>query len=143
MNDITSLSAANGWAVGSYQSASPRRQKPFSAHWDGSTWSVVHVPHKAGTPRVLEDLSAASSDDLWASGAASKYGSDATQSALVEHWDGSSWSYVQPPDPGHGPFLSAVAAVSKNDVWCAGFYYYGPYYGFLAHWDGTSWAFEK
>lgn len=143
VNDIAGVSSDDVWAVGNYQPESSRHRRTLSAHWDGTRWSVVHTPRIPRTPHSLDDVSAVSPGDIWATGAAHKAGAEATRSALVEHWNGTSWSYVEPPNPHSGPFLSAVAAVSAKDVWCAGFYYSGPFYGFLAHWDGTSWTFAE
>src|SRR5258706_5160860 len=51
-------------------------------------------------------------------------------SALIEHWNGSSWSVVSSPNGSNE--LYAVAAVSANDVWAVG-------QQTILHWDGSSW----
>ncbi len=58
--------------------------------------------------------------------------------ALIEHWNGASWSVVSSPRVGHGAFLSAVMAISSNDVWAAGSNNSSGV--LMEHWNGTSWS---
>jgi hypothetical protein len=74
---------------------------------------------------------------MWVSGT---YGY--TGQTLTEHWDGTQWSIV--PTPGiNAPdnFLSALSAVSTNDVWAVGSSFnHGQTSTLLEHWDGTQWS---
>ena len=59
--------------------------------------------------------------------------------ALVEHWDGTSWSVVASPNPNPqgNNSLFAITAVNANDIWAFGLQLKGP---FSEHWNGTSWS---
>jgi len=72
-----------------------------------------------------------SSNDVWAVGSASG-------NALVEHWDGRSWSIVSNTVIAGAGALSAVSADSANDVWAVGESGNGgpP----ILHFDGTNWS---
>lgn len=75
----------------------------------------------------LHDISGVSKNDIWAVGAADT-------SALSLHWDGVSWTNVPVPySPNSG--LSAVEAVTADDVWAAG--------TSIDHWDGTKWSVQQ
>ena len=51
--------------------------------------------------------------------------------AVIEHWNGSTWSTVSLPVSG---VLHGLSAVSANDVWAVG----GG--GLILHWNGTQWS---
>jgi hypothetical protein len=119
------------WAAGS--SISP--QQPFAAHFNGTSWSAVPTPAVNGG--VFNDVSAASSSDVWAVG---YQGSGLHINTLIEHWNGTSWSVVSSPKLPTGAYLSAVTAVSSNDVWAAGDINVSKEGILMEHWDGTSWT---
>src|SRR5207253_4210437 len=52
------------------------------------------------------------------------------------------WSVVPSPNPGStGDNLSAVTALSSNDVWAAGSYSgSGPNQSLVMHWNGSQWS---
>ena len=60
------------------------------------------------------------------------------------HWDGTTWSLVQTPDPGGNSKytdLSGVVAYATDDVWSVGGM--GDQIDdttFTVHWDGSSWS---
>jgi hypothetical protein len=97
---------------------------------------------KPGRNDTLTGLDQLSADDAWAVGwHAPEY---ARIRSLVMHWDGSTWSKIPVPQPGktHNG-LSAVAAVSADDVWALGSWsdtYDGFSSNLAEHWDGTSWS---
>ncbi len=125
-----------------------------------ATWQLSHALVPSGDSAASTDLAgvaAVSPTDVWAVGSTSSTG--AAQQTLVERWDGTSWSIVAAPDPGNtgslgGAQLTAVSAVSADDVWAVG------YIGSLAppsttagapstavaaqtlseHWNGRSWS---
>ena len=136
---VSALSADDVWAVG-YSSRAPFTAQPLIEHWDGATWSVVPAaPPPFGDQNELEGVAAVSSDDVWAVGI---YGFAAKPlRPLAEHWDGTSWSLVQPPVPPGGNFLLGVAASSFTDVWAVGRNYPNVDDDWLLtmHWDGTAW----
>jgi hypothetical protein len=60
---------------------------------------------------------------------------------LVEHWDGGVWRVVADAGFAGTGFnhLSAIAAVSANDVWAAGRIGRHPN-PIIEHWNGTTWS---
>jgi hypothetical protein len=141
LNSVAVVSPTDVWAVGYYNSE-PRG--PFQAlveHWDGTQWSIVPAPHPGNTYDWLLSVAVVSSTDVWAVG---NYDNDSgAEQALVEHWDGTSWSVVPSPNQGTiGNTLYSVGVVSSTDVWAVGFYYNDSVVEqtLVEHWDGESWS---
>ncbi len=149
---VTALSTndvwADGFAEGSTTSAghSQAVQRGLIEHWDGTKWSIVSSPNLSGLQSMLYGMTAFSTNDVWATGAALNY-SDGTAKTLVEHWNGKHWSVMSSPNAGAGNVLMQVTAISANNVWAVG-------YSFATkndqsndisrtlteHWDGTRWS---
>ena len=92
----------------------------------------------------LVDVSAVSANDIWAVGDTSNVGV-AYDQTLAEHWDGTNWTIIPTSNP--GPYhndLTAVDAISTNDVWVVGVYTTAADNSTVAayaqHWNGTSWS---
>jgi len=92
----------------------------------------------------LVDVSAVSANDIWAVGDTSNFGV-AYDQTLAEHWDGTSWTIVPTSNP--GPYhndLTAVDAISTNDVWVVGVYTTNTanttFAAYAQHWNGSSWT---
>ena len=106
------------WAVGYERRSSGFR--PLVERFDGTSWSVVPVPAIADHDEaVFVDVLAIGANDIWAVG----YRSAGTvRRTLAMHFDGSSWSVAQTPDP--GPVDDALRSVSvlplTGQVWAAG-----------------------
>lgn len=149
LNAVAVVSANNVWAVGfsPHPSGEPQYlRQTLVEHWDGSAWSVVPSPNPAGkTWVVLNGVAAVSANDVWAVGHSGDPSSIPLQT-LTMHWDGVSWSIIPSPSPGtyNGNVLTAVAAVSANDVWAVGWYQSGQYGeeggALTMHWDGVEWT---
>ena len=77
---VTAIAPNDVWAVGSYWSDA-LTVKALTMHFDGTRWTIVAAP-----PESLNDVSGASSNDVWA------------VSSIIEHRDGVRWSVV----PGSG-----------------------------------------
>ena len=128
LNGTAALSASNIWAVGYAGNASSSTDKGLIEHWNGSAWSIVSSPD----PDYTQDLYAVSADsasDVWAVGKYFNY-SPYGGGALIEHWNGTTWSAV--PNPATAP-LYGVKAIASNNVWAVG-------YGQILHWNGTKWS---
>jgi hypothetical protein len=112
------------WTVGgqnqSYQSAA---DTVLIEHWNGTTWTEF--------PGQSPDLSAnlfglgyVAGNNVYAAGA-SAYASPGTSSetdhTLIERWNGTSWSQVTSANPTTNDGFTAIAAITANDVWAAGF----------------------
>lgn len=121
------------WAVG----LAGLRFRPVAAHWDGIRWSLVPtLPLPPGaTEGSLQDVTATSSQDVWAVG----YFSSAQGKTLplVEHWDGTAWSLVQAPVLGS---LNGVFALSAGETWVVGSNIGATPNSVTEHWDGLGWT---
>ena len=123
------------WAVGTfYVNEEGGQEGALILHWNGTQWTVV--PHPA-EESVLLDVTAMSSDDVWAVGF-----SELGPRGLIEHWDGTQWSIVPPADPGTRFWtFEGVAAVAPDDVWAVGNTATGESGGTLIErWDGSAWS---
>jgi hypothetical protein len=131
LNAVSALSATDVWAVGS---------ECYSAdtiveHWDGSAWSLVPAPrHRDGieSTAALYGVAAISPSNVWAVG----YQSSNSTEALVEHYDGTTWSEVSVAG-GSSSFLASVSATGPNDVWAVGSTASG---NLIEHFDGNGWS---
>ncbi len=133
---VTAVTSSNVWAVGF--SASPTTDyATLAEHWDGSAWSIVPTPNPPGLPTVsLNAVAAISASDIWAVGGNPPSQSGYSGQALLEHWNGSTWSIVAVPPSTATWFASSrfgLAAVASTDVWAV-----GNYDSF--RWDGTAWS---
>ena len=128
--------------VGGSDSSSPTG---FSvARWTGSGWAKFALPGKAGAQGYTQasgSLAAASASSAWV--ALTLTNSVGRNRTDVIHWNGSTWSQVQSPNPNAaGDWLNAVAARSDTDAWAVG--------GFgkprkktqalVLHWNGSTWS---
>jgi hypothetical protein len=64
---------------------------------------------------------ALSPTDAWLVG--NQPSASASYTALIEHWNGASWTVVQPPNTGSGDSeLNGLAALSSGLLWAVGNY---------------------
>jgi hypothetical protein len=160
LGGIDALAPNDAWAVGSHGDDNGRR--PLVEHWDGTSWTEVPSPTVAARPfNGLGRVSFDTPDDGWAVGRSGKQLFEGASQALVEHWDGTSWSVVPTPKPPYHPpadfptlrldsELDDVAAIAPNDAWAVGrgdvHDKHGGYYQsvpLIEHWDGTEWTIVK
>jgi len=121
---------------------------PEALHYNGTTWSVVPVAQPTSpASATLGSVTAISPSDVWAVGEYTGATSAAGGSALIEHWNGSSWSIVPSPTPGAYPSLTGVAARSASDVYAVGTNLPsvdgGPEQAMILRWNGTSWSVDS
>jgi hypothetical protein len=148
LNGISADSGTDVWAVGANSNGTPQ-----ALHFNGQAWSQVPVAVPANSGQTLPSLfhavTAISPTNVWAVGTSTSNQYPFPDTALIEHFDGKSWSIVPSPDPEGsvefaGPFgLVGIAAISANDIWAVGTFY-DPKSGLdrplTEHWDGTSWS---
>jgi hypothetical protein len=130
---ISAIAPDDIWAVGLFETdQSGSGADSLALHWNGTEWSQGPTP-QFDNDEVLFDVSAISSDDVWAVG----YYHPDTDRALILYWDGTGWTSVSGPDVGNN-YLYGVKALTSDDVWAAG---YAMGAETLAlHWDGTQWS---
>ena len=96
---VTALGANNVWAAGAKLG-----QSSIIEHWNGTSWKVVTSPN-TGAATALNTISAISPTDIWAAGCAACGDVGGNTPALIEHWDGVSWTVNPAPNQ-----LSGVVA---------------------------------
>src|SRR5437667_45173 len=105
------------------------------------TVPAVDVTRQYGDFNSLNAVAALSSTDVWAVGQWHRFAGTDYNHALVEHWDGTSWTAIQTPHPSLPiSILFGVAALSSNDVWAVGYEETSGYRTLIEHWDGSTWT---
>jgi len=107
LHGVAALSPTDVWAVG--EDTAPNRRM-VAMHWDGTTWTVLHL-----SAWELGDVSARASNDVWMTG------NDGVNTAEARHWNGRRLPQYPLPDPGTEPWVDAVTAVGRGDVWIVGY----------------------
>jgi hypothetical protein len=125
------------WAVGSVSSSSPQGfvNRPIADRWDGTHWIASRLPADLG---ILLSVKVNSSTDVWAAGQDDING---RSRALIEHWNGSSWSIVRNPVQSSYSFLTSISGTGPNDMWVSGIRTPTPslYHPITEHWNGSRW----
>jgi hypothetical protein len=110
-----SISAGSALGPNDVWMVSHRSGPPGLLHWDGTSWTFTA---KSPVVRLLSDIVAVASDDVWSVRYGSGWGVETT---LTEHWDGSSWAEVPSPNPVDGECrLWGCDASAADDVWAVG-----------------------
>jgi len=138
LNSVTAVSASNVWAVGHASGAG------LVMHYDGTNWTQAAVPAPAGSSGwELTAVTATSASDVWAVGDAT-IGS--VQHAIVEHFNGTSWSVTVAPDAAGSAYneFFGVAAVTPTNVSAVGSSSPGNATSapLIEHFDGVSWTIQ-
>ena len=114
------------WAVG-WKADAAIGYEALIMHWDGTTWELASGLDQQDSPNTygiyLEDVSAASADEVWAVGR--DYVSSSDTLTVIMRWDGSNWTQITSPNPSLTiNRLWAVAAVGEGEAWAVGTYYH-------------------
>jgi hypothetical protein len=91
----------------------------------------------------LNGVTAISSTDAWAVGQFHRFAGTDYDHALIEHWDGTSWTAMLTPHPALPiSILSGVTATASNDAWAVGYEedLQSGYRTLIEHWDGSTWT---
>jgi hypothetical protein len=134
LRDVTAAHSGALWAVGDY-------------FRDGQDYALIErmtrngwlaVPSNAPETTILNSVSAASRDDIWAAG----YDTVSSRAhPFIEHWDGSSWAQVTAPSM--VGYLNGIYAAGRDDAWAVGVTSNvndNGYVTLIEHWDGSSWS---
>ncbi|HTS35504.1 MAG TPA: hypothetical protein VMH04_07535 [Candidatus Solibacter sp.] len=111
---VTAISTNNVWAVGD--------TLPTGAiveHWDGNSWKLVTSPN-TGNVSNLVSVSAISATDIWATGCSLCGDVGGNLPALVEHWDGTSWTVNPAPTEFAGVAGQSVLTFPNGDIFVGG-----------------------
>jgi protein kinase-like protein len=135
---VTATAPDNAWAVGSYGNG-----QTLILHWNGTAWRQASSPSITG---ALEAVSATSASNAWAVGFAGSPGGTGipgTDTPLILHWNGATWTRVSSNlAPGLGN-LRGVAATSAGSAWavgCSGCLEEGAGAPLIERWNGTRWT---
>jgi len=103
---------------------------------------TVPSPNVAGADfNQLDATATVSATNAWAVGFA-RASDGLSFRALIEHWNGSSWSIVTAAarPAGDDTRLHAVAAASATDVWAVGSETGTTEHSLIERWNGTAWS---
>src|SRR5262249_48620165 len=134
LHGVGAVASTDVWAVGKSAGGT------LAEHWNGASWSVVPSQNSTPADNQLTAVAAVSSHDVWAVGSARNAGTSTLVGrtrALIEHWDGTSWTLV--PDAlgaTGGGERSAISAVSSTNISSVGSSDKGP---LVERWDGSHW----
>ena len=148
LTDVSATGPDDIWATGV-----PLGLDPLVMHWNGTRWSTTVL---GGGQTGLDAIDALSPTNVWAAG----FDFTARGAALIEHWDGTSWTHVPTPTEPDDTFeLLDIGFVSPDDGYAfgaigsgfrtAGAHAFsrggragGPAWDAYVtlHWNGTSWT---
>jgi hypothetical protein len=135
LGSLTALSFdsnSDGWAAGYYRDSSLAGLAPLVEHWDGTRWTVSPALSQPGSGGAVVGLVAFSPSNAWIAvqppiGAV----------AYLEHWNGSTWQYVDYPLEDSTPEFWALYGTAPDDIWVAASV--GSDLDAL-HWNGSAWT---
>ncbi len=121
--------------------------RPAAMHWNGSTWTFLPTPKPAGSPlSEFNGVSCASPTNCVAVGdllAGNLNTGNVTSHAVIERWNGTSWSLDSFPEPAGSSqeFLSGVSCADTSNCLAVGAYLAGNVTGPLVERaSGTTWS---
>jgi hypothetical protein len=140
LNDVTTTSDSDAWAVG-YCCAAPNflGAKVVIDHWNGAAWSQVTAPPTGSSTSSLTAVSASSTSDAWAVGRSEpqRY----SWSPLGMHWNGTAWSVsTSLASALSGQLGVGVADISPTDAYAIGGHLGSAHTGLVAQWNGSTWT---
>ncbi|MBV8195429.1 MAG: hypothetical protein JOY80_07860 [Candidatus Dormibacteraeota bacterium] len=107
LQGITCISASDCWAVGEtlvpgffgipFVPVPGTPAQTLTEHWNGTQWSVVMSADSGFSENILDGVACISSSNCWAAGINSNGSSG--YDALIEQYNGTSWSIVNGADP--------------------------------------------
>src|ERR1044072_2671055 len=113
-NDVTSVSASDGWAVGGNTNGIIER-------YNGTRWSVVPSPDLLTGGNTWATLSGVDSVGSTTAFAVGRTTGSSSSAAVALRWNGSAWSRLTVNRPaGANTSFTAVKAFSASDVWAVG-----------------------
>jgi len=135
LQGVVDVSPTLAWAVGNVTLGANPGQ--IIEQWNGAKWSLF--PNPTLPPNSQADLFAmasTSANDIWSVG---NLVADGLAFNLFEHWNGTSWTVTEIPQPMNNfQSLSGASADATNDAWAVGSQ---DTFGatFAMHWNGTNW----
>jgi hypothetical protein len=118
--------------------------EPLAERWDGEQWSTQAIPSPSGRSANPEAVSCSTASFCVAAGFSWPATGAGPATALVQSWNGSSWTTASPslPAGAASSFLYDVACASASSCVAAGTYTdsAGISHGLILRWNGSSWT---
>ena len=109
---VAAITDTDVWAVGGSEDANSLWHT-LTMHWNGSTWTVVNAVDAGTNGNQFYAVKALATNNVYAVG--QQAGAAFPNEALVEHWDGKSWSVVSSPaDPSASALPMALTATASS-----------------------------
>jgi hypothetical protein len=141
LTGISCTSPTSCLAVGSFYSF-PSGTLTLSERWNGSSWTVVASPNRAGSSiSTLEGIACVTASNCYAVGAGTTSGGT---TSFVLHWNGTTWAGLASAHPGDASSttLSGVSCSSATSCAAVGSYVNvtnGVTKTFVVRWNGLGW----
>ncbi len=139
LSAVSAVSASDIYAVG-YYSTSTNTNQTLIEHYNGSKWSIIASPNVGTTHDYLSGVAAVSANNVYAVG--NSFTFDSQGQALIEHFDGSTWSIVQSPSPGTLTGLTSIAEASASSIYAVGYSFTGTatINSVIEYYNGSTWS---
>jgi hypothetical protein len=124
----------------------PRQRTATAERWNGTTWTSQPIPAPVGAQgTALYSVSCPSASSCTAVGDSFAL-TDGKATALVERWDGSSWTVRSTPSPVAADQSALYGVSCSSTTACtavgAGYTSAGPVLPLAERWDGQSWTIQ-
>jgi hypothetical protein len=114
---VAAIADSDVWAVGGEQDANGLWHT-LTEHWDGSKWSVVNAVDAGVNGNQLYAVKALATNNVYTVG--QQAGAGFPNQALIEHWDGKSWSVVSSPNDASASALPLGVTATASSLTVVG-----------------------
>jgi hypothetical protein len=108
---VAAITDTDVWAVGAQEDANDVWHT-LTMHWNGSTWSVVNAVDAGANGNQFHAVKALATNNVYAVG--QQAGAGFPSQALIEHWDGKSWTVVTSPTDAQTALPMGVTANASS-----------------------------
>ncbi|MGL5830419.1 MAG: hypothetical protein ACRC0L_12750, partial [Angustibacter sp.] len=149
LDSVSVVAPGQAFAAGYVQTVVPGESetRTLVQRWDGTSWQRMNTPNRETAParNYLRGIDGTSASDVWAVGSTATSVGNLRSVPYAMHYDGTTWTSVNVPDPsgGAGASISAVTALSPSNVWAVGTSYPLEARPAVYHFDGTSWTAKR
>lgn len=116
LTGVSANGAGQVWASGyAHNVGHTNLDVPYVLHWTGAGWTLTKVPTVGSEGSRLNAIAVLSATDVWAVGQAQQ--SNGALLTLAEHFNGTTWTISNTPDPGKEGNLieNTLQSVSNAD----------------------------
>ena len=146
LDGVACSTASSCVAVGHYSTTAHGSTwvETLIEQWDGADWTVVASPNPSrAVSGSLSSVACVSATSCFAVGGHAEAANQG--GALVEHWDGTSWTIVPTPSPTVRPVVAPVVTPTLNAVSCSSATScfavgYTASDALIEQWNGATWS---